>query len=465
MVPGYTPVSSIGPIPAPSDAPFPPRYRFQAPMNRLRTLLVPLVLLWLASGCSSFTAFLYQGRLEHGPRESNGRQTGTWKYWFDADHLKLRAIGDFESDKPVGRWEFFHENGTKRWEVSFRNEAYDGPSTAWWPNGSVRSKGSFEGGLETGPWTFWNESGVKSAEGSFVRGARDGEWVHLASDGAVSATYVFERGTVLSSSATARAETPGTSAESAPSQSAAATTIAPPAAPSIGVVAPPYSKTQTGEGQADPGLANRLDGYSIAQLTEIYTTGKASAASGGAYPEGDPRNPPSQPKRDDARSAPFEGMQLPWTRLVQADGKTLDLAAYRGKSKVLLVILRGLKGRVCEYCTAQTQALQGSADKFRALNCEIVIVYPGPSERLDQFVSAAREYYQVHYGSPQPATSCKLTCDDGFQLVDKLDLRGDLARPAAFLIDEQSMIRYSWISRDKQDRPSCDMLLTALKGL
>jgi len=442
-------------------------------MNRLRTIVAPFAVLLLASSCSSFTAFLYQGRLEYGPRQANGQQTGTWKYWFDVDHLKVRAIGNFESDLPVGHWEFFHENGTKRWDISFRDEAYDGPSTAWWPNGNLRSKGAFDAGLETGPWIFWSESGVKSAEGSFVRGARDGEWIHHADNGAVTATYAFERGAQRGtepSTAIARSETPSAVANSKlPPSVAEPSAIAPPSPP-VGVVAAPITKTSTGEGQGDAGLANRLEGYSIAELTEIYTTGQAPKQAGGGgmvggYAESDPRNPPSQPKRDDVKSDPFEGVQLPWTRLVQADGKLLDLASYRGKSRVLLVILRGLKGRVCEYCTAQTQALQASADQFRALNCEIVIVYPGPTERLEQFVAAAREYYQVHYGSPQPATSCKLTCDDGFQLVDKLELRGDLARPAAFLIDEQSTIRYSWISKDKQDRPSCNLLLEALKAM
>ena len=61
------------------------------------------VLVLAASSCSSFTAFVYGGRLEYGPRESNGKQTGLWTYWYDADHTKVRARGHFEDDKPVGR--------------------------------------------------------------------------------------------------------------------------------------------------------------------------------------------------------------------------------------------------------------------------------------------------------------------------------------------------------------------------
>jgi peroxiredoxin len=84
---------------------------------------------------------------------------------------------------------------------------------------------------------------------------------------------------------------------------------------------------------------------------------------------------------------------------------------------------------------------------------------------LDEFVSAAREYYTVHYGSPQAQSACRLTYDDGLQLVGKLDLQKDLATPATFLIDEKSIVQYAFVAKDRQDRPSCKTLLEELAAL
>ncbi len=430
-----------------------------------RPLLLALLLVGAAaSSCSSFTEFLYQGRLEYGPRESNGQQTGLWKYWFDPAHDHLRATGRFERDRPVGRWEFFHENGTKRWEVGFRDEAFDGASTAWWPSGRTRSRGAFELGLEQGPWTFWDETGAKSSEGSFVRGVRDGTWRYFAPDGAVKQEIAFVRGAVRSTTAAVATE-PRAGASQPERTTPPQVAVEPPPTPPLGVVAPPITTLARDVAREEVPDA-RQGGYSIEQLTEIYDSGKAQADSGGGgYPKGDPRNPPSQPKRDDAKSDPFVGKVLPFTKVVQGDGTSLDLGAFRGKSKVLVVVLRGMKGRICEYCTAQTQALQRRVEDFRRLNCEIVIVYPGPTERLEEFLTAARDYYLVHYGSPQAPSTCRLTCDDGFQLVENLGLRKDLAIPAAFLLDTESKVRFAWVSKDRQDRPSCERLLEELRKL
>lgn len=422
----------------------------------------------LTTSCSSLTELLYMGRLEWGPRESNGQQTGLWKYWYDPAHEHLRAQGNFEDDKPVGRWEFFHENGAKRWEVAFRDEAYDGPTTAWWPNGTMRSQGAFTLGFEQGPWTYWDDAGRKTAEGSFERGARDGTWRTYATDGTLASESEFENGAVKRATAVVAEPLPTpvpTSATplAAPVQRPLVVVEIAPPTPPIGVVAAPFTTTTTGQAAEDPAVSTTV-GYSIEELTEIFSTGKSEVAgSGGGYASSDPRNPPTNPKRDAEKSDDFEGKPLPWTRIVQGDGTTLDLASFRGKSKVLLVVLRGLKGKVCEYCTAQTQALQGRADEFKRANCEVVIVYPGPAERLGEFLSETRAYYEGHYGTSQPETTCRLACDEGFQLVERLGLLQDLAIPAAFVIDRDSMVSFAWVSKDKQDRPSCKTLLDEVR--
>src|SRR6185503_10759654 len=89
----------------------------------------------------------------------------------------------------------------------------------------------------------------------------------------------------------------------------------------------------------------------LAKLTELYTHHPAPGAAS-LYGSSEPvvRGP------DNERTQALIGKPLSHTKLTYGTGQTLDLAQFRGKKNVLLIVLRGFDGRVCEYCEAQTMA-------------------------------------------------------------------------------------------------------------
>src|SRR4051812_38427992 len=79
---------------------------------------------------------------------------------------------------------------------------------------------------------------------------------------------------------------------------------------------------------------------------------------------------------------------------VGCDGVPIDLAQYRGQKKVVLIVLRGiphaLGGALCPSCLAQTSCLLANQREFRSRAAEVLIVFPGPSERLGEFMQKAK---------------------------------------------------------------------------
>src|SRR5262249_40887033 len=79
---------------------------------------------------------------------------------------------------------------------------------------------------------------------------------------------------------------------------------------------------------------------------------------------------------------------------IDLHGQPVDLSKYRGKCKVVLVVLRGMPqsegGQFCPSCLAQTSSLLANREKFAERGAEVLLVYPGPSDRLGEFLETAR---------------------------------------------------------------------------
>jgi len=84
------------------------------------------------------------------------------------------------SDKPysgVAVW--YHENGQKRKERTYKNGERDGLWTGWNENGQMREEETYKDGRQDGKWTYWYENGQKMREGTYKDGELDGlktEW-------------------------------------------------------------------------------------------------------------------------------------------------------------------------------------------------------------------------------------------------------------------------------------------------
>jgi peroxiredoxin len=157
---------------------------------------------------------------------------------------------------------------------------------------------------------------------------------------------------------------------------------------------------------------------------------------------------------DNERTQALLGKPLAHTKLTYGTGQTLDLAQFRGKKNVLLIVLRGFDGRVCEYCEAQTMALQGFVERFNALNTEVVVCYPGPQNALRAFI---KQFGELPESNGPPTVT--LTYDPGYKIIEALDISGQVALPTTLILDQQGVIRYAYVGLDSKDRPSADDLV------
>lgn len=141
---------------------------------------------------------------------------------------------------------------------------------------------------------------------------------------------------------------------------------------------------------------------------------------------------------------------------VDSTGKPVELKKFLGVKNVCLVMMRGFPGFVCPGCTAQTSRLIRNEKEFQARECEVLIVFPGPKDHLVDFVQAAQSYAD---GKKLPFP---LLLDENFSAVDKLGIRGELAKPSTYILDKKGRIRFAYVGASLTDRPSLKAMLREL---
>jgi peroxiredoxin len=168
--------------------------------------------------------------------------------------------------------------------------------------------------------------------------------------------------------------------------------------------------------------------------------------------------------RDDApanrRVAPD---QFP-LRFVDHEGKPVDLTAYRGKSNVVLVVSRGIPqspgGVFCPFCLAQTASLMANAAEFQKRDGTVLVVYPGPSDRVAEFIDQAKGQAAGVTAAPFP-----VLLDRDCAACDTLGIRDDLAKPSVYVLDKRGNVVYAYVGETMTDRPSVKALLAQLDKL
>jgi peroxiredoxin len=146
---------------------------------------------------------------------------------------------------------------------------------------------------------------------------------------------------------------------------------------------------------------------------------------------------------------------------VDSNGNPVDLAQYRGKKKVVLVVLRGVPqspgGVFCPSCLAQTSSLLANQAQFVGRGAEVLVVFPGPSERVGEFFQRARSQTPG-----EPARTFQVLLDRECQACDQLGIRDDLAKPSTYILDTQGNLVYAYVGETSTDRPSVKALLAQL---
>ncbi len=172
----------------------------------------------------------------------------------------------------------------------------------------------------------------------------------------------------------------------------------------------------------------------------------------------------SQFHADPAPNRTVSGEQVP-LQFVDMNGKSVDLASHRGKSNVVLVVVKGMPkspgGAYCPGCLAQVNSLAANYDEFKKRDAEIVMVFPGPSDKLPQFLTTAK----VDGVGGNPKVPFALLLDQDLKAVDALGIRGDLAKPSTYILDKKGNAVFAFVGETTTDRPSVKALLAQLDKL
>lgn len=145
---------------------------------------------------------------------------------------------------------------------------------------------------------------------------------------------------------------------------------------------------------------------------------------------------------------------------VDTQGNRVQLEDYIGRKNIVLVFTEGFSGMLCPFCKTQTSRLVANYDRFAELDTEILVVYPGEREHLDEFLEAARTSGKKQVERvPFP-----IVLDAKMEAVDFFDIRSSLAHPSTYVIDKQGNVQLAYVGADMSaDRPSVQALLDTLR--
>lgn len=147
---------------------------------------------------------------------------------------------------------------------------------------------------------------------------------------------------------------------------------------------------------------------------------------------------------------------------VDKQGNPVKMSDYAGKQHVILVFTEGFNGMLCPFCKTQTSRLVANYEEFKRRNCEIIVVYPGPDDHLEEFVEAALNTEKVQVDKvPFP-----IVLDSDFKATDFFDIHSMHAHPSTYLIDKDGGVQFAYVGTDMTaDRPSVKALLKKLDAI
>jgi peroxiredoxin len=149
-------------------------------------------------------------------------------------------------------------------------------------------------------------------------------------------------------------------------------------------------------------------------------------------------------------------------KLKTIQGEEVQLNEVIKNQTVVLVVLRGWPEYQCPACTRQVGALLADADKFAEHEASVLMVYPGPSEQMQEH---AKEF-SADFDFPE---NFYFILDPDYKMINKYGLRWDAkketAYPSTFVINNNGEILYSKVSTTHGGRAKNEDIFKALGKL
>jgi peroxiredoxin len=201
-------------------------------------------------------------------------------------------------------------------------------------------------------------------------------------------------------------------------------------------------------------------GLNVASMEAQVAEGNSDRQESSGDTGGSSRPVPDDAKfKDDVKSNTVAPKSVKDLQFTNKNGQAIKLADYLGKKNVALVFTQGFNGMICPFCTTQTSRLVANYEKFVQRNCEVIVVYPGPDDHVDDFVKAALKTEKEQVDSvPFP-----IVLDRDFKATDYFNIHSTHAHPSTYLIDRNGGVQLAYVGADNTaDRPSIKALLEKL---
>jgi thioredoxin-dependent peroxiredoxin len=161
----------------------------------------------------------------------------------------------------------------------------------------------------------------------------------------------------------------------------------------------------------------------------------------------------------DQLTSPNVGDVAPAFVLRTLEDRPIELKQLTAKGPVVLVVLRGWPGYQCPLCTQQVRAFVASAAEFARRGAQVVMVYPGPADRLQ---ARAREFLRDKDWPEEFA----FVLDPDYTFTHAYGLRWDAknetAYPSTFVIGADGKVRFAKVSKTHGGRASVAQALAML---
>lgn len=197
----------------------------------------------------------------------------------------------------------------------------------------------------------------------------------------------------------------------------------------------------------------------VADTGDPTDTSSSSSAMAGKMAMPDPD---SIQFRDDVSTNAEVPAGLDGLMFIDTKGNRVALEDYLGERHVILVFTEGFAGMLCPFCKTQTSRLVANYDRFAELDTEILVVYPGERDHLDEFLEAARTTGQQQVDRvPFP-----IVLDQEMEAVEFFDIKSSLAHPSTYVIDKLGNVQLAYVGADMSaDRPSVNALLDTIRHI
>lgn len=153
------------------------------------------------------------------------------------------------------------------------------------------------------------------------------------------------------------------------------------------------------------------------------------------------------------------GQEVEPATFIDRNGARVALADFRAKKNLVVIFTRGFPGYLCPLCTSYTAQVAHRYPEIAAAGAEVLVVFPGSPENVDDFVRAAREIVDLE---GEGALPFPVLLDVELRNVDLFGIRGDLSKPATYVIDREGKVRYAFVGELPHERPDVDVIIAEL---